>query len=265
MGRGKVEVRKIENKTTRQVTFSKRRKGLMKKTQELSVLCDAQIGLIIFSSTGKKFEYCSDPLSMGHIIDEYLKCTGKRILEHHDNTDEIHKEWRRIKSETHALEQTLRLYAGEGLGFLSYQNLEQLEQQLEYSVNKIRTRKNQLFEQQMDNLNRKVHLLDEENSKMRDYIREHEAAVGYQFQLQQAVPLLESHQQTENMRTRGRLIDHHQLMEQPSSSNNNNNNNNNDHNTALQLVRLNSYHPQLQSSEPADATANTFSDGLLTL
>lgn len=62
MGRGKIEVKRIENKTSRQVTFSKRRSGLMKKTHELSVLCDAQIGLIVFSSKGKLTEYCTPPL-----------------------------------------------------------------------------------------------------------------------------------------------------------------------------------------------------------
>lgn len=60
MGRGKIAIAKIESRTNRQVTFSKRRVGLLKKAHELSVLCDAQIGLIIFSCTGKLFEYCSE-------------------------------------------------------------------------------------------------------------------------------------------------------------------------------------------------------------
>lgn len=60
MGRGKITISRIENRTTRQVTFAKRRAGLIKKTHELSVLCDAQIGLVIFSSTGKMFQYCSE-------------------------------------------------------------------------------------------------------------------------------------------------------------------------------------------------------------
>ncbi|GAA0174788.1 MADS box transcription factor [Lithospermum erythrorhizon] len=61
MGRGKIEVKRIENNTSRQVTFSKRRAGLIKKTHELSVLCDAQIGLIVFSNKGKLYEYCTHP------------------------------------------------------------------------------------------------------------------------------------------------------------------------------------------------------------
>ncbi|KAL0002605.1 hypothetical protein SO802_016386 [Lithocarpus litseifolius] len=43
MGRGRVELKRIENKINRQVTFSKRRNGLLKKAHELSVLCDAEM------------------------------------------------------------------------------------------------------------------------------------------------------------------------------------------------------------------------------
>lgn len=60
MGRGKIEIARIESRTNRQVTFSKRRGGLLKKARELSVLCDAEIGLIIFSCTGKLTQFCSD-------------------------------------------------------------------------------------------------------------------------------------------------------------------------------------------------------------
>ena len=59
MAREKIKIRKIDNVSARQVTFSKRRRGLFKKAEELSVLCDAEIALIIFSSTGKLFEYSS--------------------------------------------------------------------------------------------------------------------------------------------------------------------------------------------------------------
>ncbi|MFS7943968.1 putative transcription factor MADS-type1 family [Helianthus anomalus] len=59
MGRGRVELKRIENKINRQVTFAKRRNGLLKKAYELSVLCDAEVALIIFSSRGKLFEFCS--------------------------------------------------------------------------------------------------------------------------------------------------------------------------------------------------------------
>ena len=57
MGRVKLEIKKIENPTNRQVTFSKRRNGLIKKAYELSVLCDIDVALIMFSPSGKLTQY----------------------------------------------------------------------------------------------------------------------------------------------------------------------------------------------------------------
>jgi hypothetical protein len=52
-------MRRIENKISRQVTFAKRRNGLLKKAYELSLLCDAEVALIIFSGRGRLFEFSS--------------------------------------------------------------------------------------------------------------------------------------------------------------------------------------------------------------
>lgn len=60
MGRGKIEIKRIENTTNRQVTFCKRRNGLLKKAYELSVLCDAEIALIVFSSRGRVYEFSNN-------------------------------------------------------------------------------------------------------------------------------------------------------------------------------------------------------------
>jgi len=57
MTRKKIQIKKIDNTAARQVTFSKRRRGLFKKAYELSTLCDAEIALMVFSATGKLFEY----------------------------------------------------------------------------------------------------------------------------------------------------------------------------------------------------------------
>lgn len=53
-------MKRIENKISRQVTFSKRRSGLLKKAHEISVLCDAEVAVIVFSTVGKLFEYSTD-------------------------------------------------------------------------------------------------------------------------------------------------------------------------------------------------------------
>nr|XP_012463561.1 unnamed protein product [Gossypium raimondii] len=65
MGRGKIEIKKIEKSSSRQVTFSKRRNGLLKKAKELAILCDAELGLIIFSSTSKLHHFASSRQLMG--------------------------------------------------------------------------------------------------------------------------------------------------------------------------------------------------------
>ena len=57
--RGRVELRRIEDRVSRQVRFSKRRAGLLKKAFELSLLCDAEVALLVFSPAGRLYEYAS--------------------------------------------------------------------------------------------------------------------------------------------------------------------------------------------------------------
>uniref|UniRef100_A0A0E0LWS4 MADS-box domain-containing protein n=1 Tax=Oryza punctata TaxID=4537 RepID=A0A0E0LWS4_ORYPU len=62
--RGKVELRRIEDRTSRQVRFSKRRSGMFKKAHELSVLCDAEVALVVFSPAGRLYEFASSASRM---------------------------------------------------------------------------------------------------------------------------------------------------------------------------------------------------------
>ncbi|KAM0052197.1 putative transcription factor MADS-type1 family [Helianthus debilis subsp. tardiflorus] len=68
------ELKYIEDVQRRRVCFSKRRSGLMKKAQELAVLCNAEIGVIVFSATGKLYEFASS--SIQQIIRRYITSTG---------------------------------------------------------------------------------------------------------------------------------------------------------------------------------------------
>ncbi|PKI42453.1 hypothetical protein CRG98_037161 [Punica granatum] len=74
MGRGKIEIKRIENTTNRQVTFCKRRNGLLKKAYELSVLCDAEVALIVFSSRGRLYEYSNNNIKT--TIERYKKASS---------------------------------------------------------------------------------------------------------------------------------------------------------------------------------------------
>ncbi|MCL7041477.1 hypothetical protein MKW94_028523 [Papaver nudicaule] len=80
-GRRKIDIKKIQNKQSLQVTFTKRKGGLFKKASELSVLCGAQVALILFSPAGKPYT-CGHP-TPDHIIDRFLNNT--------DDLSKIHK------------------------------------------------------------------------------------------------------------------------------------------------------------------------------
>ncbi|GMH00683.1 hypothetical protein Nepgr_002522 [Nepenthes gracilis] len=74
MARGKVQLKRIENPVHRQVTFCKRRAGLLKKAKELSILCDSDIGVFIFSPQGKLYELATKGTMEG-LMERYMKCT----------------------------------------------------------------------------------------------------------------------------------------------------------------------------------------------
>lgn len=54
MGRNKIKIEKIKPERTRQVTFYKRKKGLLKKAMELSLLCDAEILMCIAETNSNR-------------------------------------------------------------------------------------------------------------------------------------------------------------------------------------------------------------------
>ncbi|CAO3700982.1 unnamed protein product [Rhizopus stolonifer] len=60
MGRRKIRIKPIKDDRNRQVTFLKRKQGLMKKAYELSVLCNCEVALIIFNNQNNKLvQYAS--------------------------------------------------------------------------------------------------------------------------------------------------------------------------------------------------------------
>ncbi|XP_020403834.1 MADS-box transcription factor 31 [Zea mays] len=148
MGRGKVELKKIENPTNRQVTFSKRRMGLFKKANELAILCDAQIGVIIFSGSGRMYEYSSPPWRIASVFDRYLKAPSTRF-EEMDIQQKIVQEMTRMKDERNRLRMIMAQYMAEDLASFSAQDLSNLEQQIEFSLYKVRLRKQELLDQQL--------------------------------------------------------------------------------------------------------------------
>jgi len=70
-GRKKIEIKKLDKESNKQVTFSKRRQGLFKKASELCVLCDVELAMDVFSPADKLF--CFDQPNTDTILNSYIK------------------------------------------------------------------------------------------------------------------------------------------------------------------------------------------------
>ncbi|KAK8948314.1 MADS-box transcription factor 6 [Platanthera guangdongensis] len=193
MGRGRVELKRIENKINRQVTFSKRRNGIMKKAYELSVLCDAEIALIIFSNRGKLFEFGSPDFSakngqvclllqMVHshamvdiglcitkTLERYQRCTfTPHTIDPTDHeTLNWYQELSKQKAKYESLQRSQRHLLGEDLEMLSLKELQQLERQLESSLTQARQKRTQIMMDQMDELKKKERHLGDINKQLK--------------------------------------------------------------------------------------------------
>ncbi|XP_052170317.1 MADS-box protein SOC1 isoform X2 [Diospyros lotus] len=170
MVRGKTQMRRIENDTSRQVTFSKRRNGLLKKACELSILCDAEVGVIIFSSRGKLYEFASS--SMKDTIQRYRKHakTPPDGPETQQNMENLRLEAAKMTKKIELLEVAKRKLMGEGLGSCSVEELKQMEQQLERSASIIRAKKMQVYMEQIDQLKEKGKILQAENAMLSEKV-----------------------------------------------------------------------------------------------
>nr|XP_010934006.1 MADS-box transcription factor 50-like isoform X3 [Elaeis guineensis]XP_010934007.1 MADS-box transcription factor 50-like isoform X3 [Elaeis guineensis]XP_010934008.1 MADS-box transcription factor 50-like isoform X3 [Elaeis guineensis]XP_029122980.1 MADS-box transcription factor 50-like isoform X3 [Elaeis guineensis] len=170
MVRGKTEMKLIENATSRQVTFSKRRNGLLKKAFELSVLCDAEVAVIVFSPRGKLYEFSST--SMEKTIDRYRR-HAKSGINNNEVTQIVQlQQWKfeaaSMSRKIESLEVSKRKLLGENLESCSAEELHEIEGKIEQSLCHVRGKKNQLLEEQIATLKEQEQTLMEENALLRE-------------------------------------------------------------------------------------------------
>jgi MADS-box transcription factor len=170
MGRGKIEIKRIENPTSRQATFSKRRAGLLKKAKELSILCDAEIAVIVFSSSGKVFQYASSDMQL--ILERYKKGSDQpsqseshALVEYSDNNENI--QLAKLKLQAEQMQLVLRHMMGEDLEGLDTEELQQMEEKMELGMGRVRAKKNQCMLNRIKEITNTERDLREENKSLR--------------------------------------------------------------------------------------------------
>ncbi|KAK6115281.1 hypothetical protein DH2020_007550 [Rehmannia glutinosa] len=139
MARGKIQIKKIENQTNRQVTYSKRRNGLFKKAHELTVLCDAKVSIIMISSTQKLHEYISPTTTTKQVFDQYQKAVGVDLWNSHYEKMQGHLQ--KLKDVNRNLRREIRQRMGESLNDLGYDQMVNLIEDIDSSLRLIRERK----------------------------------------------------------------------------------------------------------------------------
>nr|XP_043624956.1 agamous-like MADS-box protein AGL27 [Erigeron canadensis] len=180
MGRRKLEMKRIEDKSSRQVTFSKRRSGLFKKARHLSLLCEVDIAVIVFSAGGKLYEFSAGASSSSssnrveHIISRYQKScieAEESTINLADKDLEFVLPCKKFQTCKELLQTVDRLVEGNDTEELSVANMTQLELELDDALVQTRLRKTQLLMEY-------ISTLQEEQRKLREGKEEMEKQVA---------------------------------------------------------------------------------------
>ncbi|XP_056163254.1 MADS-box transcription factor 23-like isoform X1 [Syzygium oleosum] len=153
------------------ITFAKRRNSLMKKARDLSRLCDAEVGIIIFSCTGQLHEYSSS--SMDSVIERYnnLKREAQPELDQPPvDAKVLEEEIANLNRQLQGLQEYHRQLMGEDISGLSVKDIQNLENQLEISLSTIRLQKEQIMTDQINELHRKRNLIHQKNIELQEKV-----------------------------------------------------------------------------------------------
>ncbi|KAL1562817.1 Agamous-like MADS-box protein mads1 [Salvia divinorum] len=176
-GRGKIQIKRIENTTNRQVTFCKRRNGLLKKAYELSVLCDAEVALVVFSTRGRLYEYANN--SVRATIDRYKKATvdsSNTMSTSEANTQFYQQEATKLRRQIREIQNSNRQLLGEGVSNMPLKELRNMEGKVEKAISRIRTKKNEMLFAEIELMQKRELELHNANMYLRAKIGESERA-----------------------------------------------------------------------------------------
>ncbi|AEE35932.1 K-box region and MADS-box transcription factor family protein [Arabidopsis thaliana] len=166
MGRRKIEIKRIENKSSRQVTFSKRRNGLIDKARQLSILCESSVAVVVVSASGKLYDSSSGD-DISKIIDRYE-------IQHADELRalDLEEKIQNYLPHKELLETVQSKLEEPNVDNVSVDSLISLEEQLETALSVSRARKAELMMEYIESLKEKEKLLREENQVLASQLSE---------------------------------------------------------------------------------------------
>ncbi|KAG0457823.1 hypothetical protein HPP92_022688 [Vanilla planifolia] len=157
MGRGRLEIKKIDNPSQRQSTFYKRRDGLFKKARELAILCDADLLLLLYSSSGKLYHYHSPSVpNVQELLSRYEMATRTNVSEDQGVEKTGLENVEGVEKLCSLLERELRYMKMDEEEEYSLPLLQMLEQNLETAIRKVREEKERKIREEMEKLHRMV-------------------------------------------------------------------------------------------------------------
>ncbi|KAJ0790020.1 putative transcription factor MADS-type1 family [Helianthus annuus] len=150
MGRVKLKIKRLENISNRQVTFSKRRNGILKKAKELSVLCDIDIILLLFSPTGKPTLFTGQRSNIDEVIAKFARLTpqerAKRKLE---SLEALKKAFKKLDHDVNIQDFAGASYWSNPDKIDNIEHLKQMEDSLRESLDRIRIHKDNFGQQKL--------------------------------------------------------------------------------------------------------------------
>ncbi|WOK94553.1 MADS-box transcription factor 26-like [Canna indica] len=171
MTRSKVQLKRIENPVRLQISFGKRHASLLKKAIELSVSCDADIGVIIFSTQGKIYQLATSGTMEG-LIERYKMVCGEADqvadIQINQPQEAQLEEISRLKQEIGLLQKNIRYIPERIAQHMTLDELLILEKHIEIWLYHIRDAKRQIMFQEIESLKNKEGILKSVNNFLQE-------------------------------------------------------------------------------------------------
>ncbi|KAG5611629.1 hypothetical protein H5410_022910 [Solanum commersonii] len=146
MGR-RIKIKKTEEMTRRQVTFSKRRTCLLKKVKEIAICCDVDVLFVAFSSADRLSKFCSQR-RIEDMLQRYIELPVERRLTHMADVQNLELQIKKSTLELQILDANIRDFEPGPGQVPSLHQLIWCERNLQLSLERVEARKMELEKQE---------------------------------------------------------------------------------------------------------------------